>query len=380
MGGAGQQVECIVIGAGAVGLAVARALAIAGREVIVLEENQAIGQETSVRNNEVIHAGFLYPAATLKARLCRPGRDMLYAYCAERGVAHRRLAKLMPAVSEAEIEALEALVRQGTAAGVHDLELLDGSEVQTLEPGMRCHAALLSPSSGIVDSHGLMLALQGEAEARGAIIAPGSRVTGGKTLERGFLLDVASGGETTRIACDLLVNAAGLGAERIARALDGYPAHLVPRIHLAKGEFHTCVGAPPFRHLVVPLGETLAQGGAYTLDLGGQCKLGPDLSFVEAKDYSVDPAAAGRFAAAARRYWPGADAARLSPGYAGIRPRVTGPGEPPGDWRVDGPATHGIAGLVHLLGIDTPGLTACLAIAEHVRESLQSAPTQPPAT
>ena len=359
--------ECIVIGAGVVGLAIARALALQGREVIVLEANLAPGEETSARSNEVIHAGFLYPAGSLKARLCRPGRDRLYAYCAERGIAHQRRPKLMPAVSEAEVTALHALVAQGRAAGVEDLTVLDAREAAFLEPAMRCVAALLSPSTGVVDSPALMTALQGDAEAHGAIVSLGSRVTGGRITDGGFELVVASRhGDAARIACGTLVNSAGLGAAGLARRLAGFPVGRVPRIHLAKGQFYTYAGRPPFRHIVVPLATTLAWGGALTVDMGGQWKLGPDLSYVEARDYAVAPDAAPRFADAARRYWPDIDAARLSPGYAGIRPRTTGPGEPLGDWLIDGPAEHGVPGLVHLLGLESPGLTSCLAIADHV--------------
>lgn len=366
------RVECAVIGAGVVGLAVARALALSGREVVVLEANLRIGEETSARNNEVIHSGFLYPAGSLKARLCRPGRDLLYAYCADHGISHRRTGKLIPAVSEEEIDQLHHLVNQGLTVGVGDLGILDASDVARLEPAIECHAALLSPSSGIVDSHALMLALQGDAEEHGCVVSVGSRVVNGCITGDGFKLSMKCDGQSTNIECSTLVNAAGLGAERIARHLEGYPAESVPRIHFAKGEFYTCSGAPPVRHLIVPLGATLAEGGALTLDLGGQFKLGPDLSFVDTRDYSVAPDAAAKFAAAARRYWPKASLERLAPGYAGIRPRTTGPGEPLGDWRIDGPAEHGIPGLVHLLGIESPGLTSCLSLAEYVCDKLRS--------
>lgn len=369
------RVECVVIGAGVVGLAIARALALKGLEVVVLEANLRIGEETSARSNEVIHAGFLYPAGSLKARLCRPGRDLLYAYCADHGVPHKRTAKLMPAVVDDEIEQLHALVEQGRAAGVLDLAVLAQSEVAVLEPALDCRAALLSPSSGIVDSHALMLALQADAEELDCVVSVGSRVVSGRITGGGFALSVQSGGEVSSIECGTLVNAAGLGAEQIARNLEDYPPALVPKIYFAKGEFYAASGAPPVRHLIVPLGATLAQGGALTLDLGGQFKLGPDLSFVEMRDYAVAADAADKFAAAANRYWPQACADRLAPGYAGIRPRTTGPGEPPGDWRIDGPAEHGIPGLVHLFGIDTPGLTSCLSLADHVCTKLQAAST-----
>lgn len=365
--------ECVVIGAGVVGLAVARELAMAGREVVVLEANRRIGEETSARNNEVIHAGFLYPPGSLKALLCRTGRDLLVAYCCERGVGHRHTGKLMPAVAEEEIAQLGSYVRHGRAVGVDDLAVLDRAEVQALEPAIACHAALLSPSSGIVDSHALMVSLQADAEAAGCTVSLGSRVDGGRVTDTGFEIVVGSDGQSSVIGCDTLINAAGLGAERFARELKGYPADLIPPIYFAKGEFYACSGSPPVRHLIVPLGATLAQGGALTLDLGGQFKFGPNLTFVEARNYTVAPDAAETFAAAARRYWPQASAERMTPGYAGIRPRTTGPGEPPGDWRVDGPQEHGIPGLVHLFGIDTPGLTSCLSLAQYVSGKLLQA-------
>jgi L-2-hydroxyglutarate oxidase LhgO len=363
-------IEAVVIGAGVIGLATARALALAGREVIILEENLAIGEETSARNNEVIHAGFLYPPDSLKARLCKPGRDMLYTYAAGRGIGHRKFPKLMPAITADDIPLLETYLEQGHAAGVDDLQMLSATEVAKLEPGLRCNAALLSSSTGIVDSHGLMLALQGDAEDRGAAIAFGTQVVGGEIVQGRILVEAKSQAGTTRLSCDVLVNAAGLGAEKIARSLAGFPAGRVPKVYFAKGEFYSLSGKPPFSHLVVPPPALLAQGGSLTIDMGGQGKFGPDLSFVERRDYAVAPDAAEKFADAARTYWTNADASRLLPGYAGIRPRVTGPGLPPGDWMIEGPADHGVAGLVHLFGMDTPGLTSCLAIAGHVLEKL----------
>lgn len=371
--------ECVVIGAGVVGLAVARALALTGREVIVLEANRRIGEETSARNNEVIHAGFLYPAGTLKAMLCRPGRDMLYEYCASRGIPHRRLPKLMPAIAESEVAALHKLVEQGRAAGVDDLAVLDTPEATALEPAMRCHGMLISPSTGIVDSHMLMLALQGDLETHGGVVALGSAVVAGRIGDGGCELQVVADGARTQVACDVLINAAGLGAETIARQLEGYPQTLVPKVHFAKGEFQSCSGRVPFRHLVVPLGDTLAQGGALTLDLAGATKFGPDLSFVETRDYAMAANKSETFATAVRRYWPEMAADRLSAGYAGIRPRITGPGEPPGDWQIDGPERHGVAGLVHMFGVDTPGLTACLSLADHVIHQIGAGAPQPKA-
>lgn len=367
---AGGHIEAVVIGAGVIGLAVARALALVGRDVILLEENFAIGEETSARNNEVIHAGFLYPEGSLKARLCRPGREMLYEYAAERGIGHKRLPKLMPVFDGRDVTLLEHFLALGRSADVDDLSILEAQEVHALEPELKCHAALLSPSTGIVDSHALMLALQGDAEDNGATIAFGTRVTGGDLGGRSIVIAAEGEGRSTRVSCDILVNAAGLGAERIARSLGSYPINRIPKICFAKGEFYSYSGRTPFSHLIVPPPACMALGGSLTIDMGGQVKFGPDLSFVNAKDYSVAPDAAEKFATAVRQYWPGLDISRLSPGYAGIRPRVTGPEEPPGDWQIEGPADHGIPGLVHLFGMDTPGLTSCLAIANHVLEKL----------
>lgn len=360
-----ERVECVVIGAGVVGLAVARALAVAGREVVVLEANARIGEEASSRNNEVIHAGFLYPPDTLKARLCRKGAEMMYAYCAERGIAHRRCGKLVPAVAPDEIESLRQLERQAVASGVPNIRVLSGSEARALEPEIRCDAALYSPDTGIVDTHALMLEYQGDAERHGASVAFHSRAIGGSAESGRFTLDVVSGSDTTRLACDFLVNCAGLGAAGFALRLAGYPAARVPRVYFAKGCFYALRGKPPFSRVIAPLGGSLAGGGAFTLDLAGQGKFGPDVEWVGERDYSVPADRAPAFGRVIRRYYPAFDESRIHPSYAGIRVRVSGPGEPLGDWIVEGPAQHGIEGLAQMYAVESPGLTSSLALGEH---------------
>jgi L-2-hydroxyglutarate oxidase LhgO len=366
------QVDCIVAGAGVIGLAIARALARAGREVLVLEANERFGAETSSRNNEVIHAGFLYSTGSLKARLCRAGRDALYRYCEEHGVAHRRIGKLMIATSEAEGAILRSVADAAAACGVDDLVWLDPNAARAREPNLRCAAALLSPSTGIVDAHGLMLALLGDAEAAGAIVVYRSRIVGGEPGDDGAIVETMSAdGTTTLLRCRTLVNAAGLGARDIAEALFGrIPA--IPEIDFAKGNFFSYAGARPFEVLIVPIGDTLAGGGAFTIDIGGQGKFGPDLEWTDRVDYRVDGERSATFAATIRRFFPGVDPTRLAPSYAGIRPRVRGPVGTMSDWLVLGPGAHGLPGVFHLLGFDTPGLTACLAIGDHVRAAIMT--------
>jgi L-2-hydroxyglutarate oxidase LhgO len=355
-------VNCIVVGAGVIGLALARALAQAGREVLILEANERFGAETSSRNNEVIHAGFLYPAGSLKAQLCRAGASALYRYCADRGVVHRRIGKLMIATSETEQEMLRQFAAAAPRHGVDDLVCLDAGEARGLEPNLHCLAALRSPSTGIVDAHGLMLALLGDAEAAGATIAYRTGVTGGHHAgDRIVLETTGAGGTSHALSCDILINAAGLGARDVAAHFVGRLPDL-PEIVFAKGNFFSYSGSRPFETLVVPLGDTLRGGGAFTIDTGGQGKFGPDLEIASAVNYTVDPARLGQFIASIRRFFPDVDASRLAPNFAGIRPQV----RVPSDWLVLSPSEHGLPGTFHLLGFDTPGMTACLAIADHV--------------
>lgn len=363
-----EQMDCIVVGAGVVGLAVARALAQQGREVVVLEAERAIGTGTSSRNSEVIHAGLYYRPGSLKARLCVQGREMLYAFCASHGVAHRRCGKLIVTTDAGQEDELAALQRNAQACGVDDLQWLDAADLARREPALRARAALLSPSTGIVDSHGLMLALQGDAQAAGAMVGVDSRVVRGVAVDGGIELAVRSGGETTWLRARTVVNSAGLAAVALARRLEGLPAGQLPTPYLAKGSYFSCTVRAPFQHLVYPVPEPGGLGVHLTLDLGGQARFGPNVEWVEAEDYQVNPRDGDGFYAAVRRYWPGLPDGALQPGYAGIRPKIAGPGEPAADFWIAGPAEHGVPGLVNLFGIESPGLTASLAIAAEVAQ------------
>jgi L-2-hydroxyglutarate oxidase LhgO len=369
------QVDCVVIGAGVVGLAVARALAMAGREVLLLEAAAAIGTGTSSRNSEVIHAGLYYPPGSWKARLCVRGRELLYGYCAERGIAHRRCGKLIVATEAPQEPGLQALRQRAEACGVRDLQWLDANEARALEPALRCSAALLSPSTGIVDSHGLMLSLQGEAEAHGAMLALLSPLQRLRRAGAGFELDVG-GAEPMRLRARSVVNSAGLHAVALAAAFDGLPPMHLPPSHWARGHYFACPGKPAFTRLIYPMPDEAGLGVHVTLDLGGQMRFGPDVQWVPRtalgdEDYQVDPARAQPFAAAIRRYWPALPDDALQPAYAGIRPKICGPGEAAADFLIQGPAEHGVAGLVNLFGIESPGLTASLALAEQVAQVLR---------
>jgi len=363
------RIECVVVGAGIVGLAVARALALSGREVLVLEQEPWIGAHTSSRNSEVIHAGLYYPEDSLKARFCVAGRKALYAYCAERGVPHARIGKLVVACTEHEAETLRGVMRRAEANGVDDLAWIGGNEARAMEPELACVAAFHSPSTGIIDSHGLMLAYQGEAEAAGAILALRAPVLSGRIERNGFRLEVG-GAEPMALACDTLVNSAGLEAPALARRLQGLPPASVPRGHYCRGVYFTLSGRAPFRRLIYPVPEAAGLGVHLTLDMGGQARFGPDTEWIDGIDYSVDPERGERFYAAIRTYWPGLKDNALQPGYAGIRPKINGPRDPAADFVVQGPAVHGVPGLVNLYGIESPGLTASLPLAEHVVAAL----------
>ena len=363
-----EKVECVVVGAGVVGLAIARALAISGREVVVLERETRIGSVTSARNSEVIHAGIYYPSDSLKARLCVAGRDALYRYCADHGVSFRRIGKLIVAPTEEEAAALEALRENAAGNGVDDLQRLDGPAARALEPELRCWTALLSPSTGIVDSHALMLAYQGDAEAAGAAIALESAFESAAAGD-GFAVRVGlAEGAAMTLECRILINAAGLGAQDVARAIGGFPAAHVPPQFLAKGSYFTLSGAAPFHRLVYPLPTRSSLGIHFGLDHAGAAKFGPDAEWVTAIDYEVEADRAAVFAAAIRRWYPNLVAGALQPGYSGVRPKIVPERAPPGDFAIHGPSVHGVAGLVNLFGIESPGLTASLAIADHVRE------------
>jgi L-2-hydroxyglutarate oxidase LhgO len=365
-----ETVECVVVGAGVVGLAIARALALQGREVIVLEAEEAIGTHTSSRNSEVIHAGIYYPAGSLKARLCVQGKTALYAYCKDRGVPFDNCGKLIVACSEVELAGLEKIRKQALANGVDDLSFVDPAVVRQMEPEVRCLGALQSPSTGIIDSHSLMVAYQGEAEAGGTMIAFHSPVEGGRVVADGVELTV--GGENPmQLHCRVLVNSAGLGAPALGAALHGFPQDHVPPGYLCKGNYFTLSGMKsPFRRLIYPAPEQAGLGVHVTVDMGGQARFGPDVEWVDTMDYNVDPKRSLSFYAAIRRYWPGLPDGALAPGYAGMRPKLQKPGEPAKDFMIEGPKDHGVPGVVQLFGIESPGLTASLAIADLVVEKL----------
>ena len=365
-------IDCIVAGAGVVGLAIARALAQAGRDVMVVEAAEGIGTGTSARNSEVIHAGIYYPAGSLKARLCVEGRHLLYAYCGERGVAHKRLGKLIVATSEEEIPVLDDIRSKARVNGVDDLELLTTAQARALEPALSCTAALLSPSTGIVDSHGLMLALQGDAESAGAQCVFHTPLQSGLVRSSGGFYLQFGGADAMALSCNVLINASGLHAPSLARQIAGIPASAIPHEYLCKGNYFTMQGRAPFSRLIYPTPHHAGLGVHLTLDLGGQAKFGPDVEWIDQEDYSVDPRRCEGFYEAVRTYWPGMPDASLQPGYAGIRPKISGPHEPAADFMISGPAAHGVPGLVNLFGIESPGLTSSLAIARETLARLGS--------
>ena len=366
-------VDALVIGAGVVGLAVGRALAQRGVETIVVERADAIGSGISSRNSEVIHAGLYYAPGSLKARLCVAGRDRLYAYCASHGVAHRRCGKLVVATADDQLGALHALAQRARENGVADLELLSAAEAIALEPELRCTAELLSPSSGIVDSHALMLALRGDLEGAGGAVVLRSPVERVECFDRGVdghRVEVG-GAEPSALCARFVVNAAGLHAPALAARFDGLAAQHVPRARFSKGSYFALARRSPFARLVYPLPQDAWLGVHLTLDLAGRARFGPDAQWLavasaDAIDYGVDPARAEAFYADVRRYWPALPDGALEPAYSGVRPKLHGPGEPAPDFRIDGPREHGVAGLVNLFGIESPGLTSCLALADEV--------------
>jgi len=364
-----ERVECVVVGAGVVGLAVARQLAIAGCEVIVLEAAGMIGTETSSRNSEVIHAGIYYPKGSLKARSCVAGKHKLYAYCAEHGVPHERCGKLIVATSEAQNATLEQIQAKAAVNGVDDLEWLTPEAVREMEPEIFCTAALISPSTGIIDSHRLMLAYEGDAEDQGAMVALNAPVEHGRVGDDGIELEV--GGEAPMaLKARIVVNAAGLHAPAVAAKLDGLRPDLVPTAYYAKGNYYSLSGARPFHHLIYPVPEQDGLGIHITIDLGGQVRFGPDVEWLDRIDYDVDPRRADVFYEAIRRYYPNLKDGSIEPGYAGIRPKIGPKGSPAADFIVQGPREHGVPGLVNLFAIESPGLTASLALAEEVEKAL----------
>jgi L-2-hydroxyglutarate oxidase LhgO len=361
----------LVVGAGVVGLAVARAAAIAGHEAIVAEAANAIGTGISSRNSEVIHAGMYYPSGSLRARHCTRGRRLLYAYCASRGVPHRKCGKLIVATNAAEAAKVEAIHAQGLRNEVEALVLLDDKDAQALESALSCILALHSPETGIIDVHAYMLALRGDLEDRGGAIAFSTPVE--KIARRGSQWQVHFGGsEPGTLDVDAVVNSAGLGAQALARRIADYPAERVPPLILAKGNYFSYAGRPVFKRLIYPVPVDGGIGIHVTLDLAGRMRFGPDVEWIEREDYSVDPARADAFYARIRSYWPEMPDASLVPDYCGIRPKLTGPGQPAADFVIDGPPHHGLPGLVNLFGIESPGLTSSLSLAEEVLAYLES--------
>jgi L-2-hydroxyglutarate oxidase LhgO len=365
-----ERVDCVVIGAGVIGLAIARELAVAGREVIVLEAAEGIGTHTSSRNSEVIHAGLYYPKGSLKARYCVAGKHKLYAYCAERGIPHERVGKIVVASDESEITAVKSYVAKAEANGVADLEWLSVEQLRKLEPEVRCVAGFLSPSTGIIDSHALMLAYQGDAENHGASVVFFSPVESGAVRDGEIVLNVG-GAEPMTLAATTVVNSGGLFAQNIARSIEGVPAASIPPQYFAKAHYYTLSGRAPFHRLVYPVATHAFLGVHVTLDLGGQARFGPDVVWVDGVDYTFDHSREPLFYEAIRHYYPGLKEGALQPGYTGIRPKISGPTEPAADFMIQGPQEHGIAGLVNLYGIESPGLTASMAIAEHVARLLE---------
>jgi L-2-hydroxyglutarate oxidase LhgO len=361
------EADCAVIGAGVIGLAVARALALAGRDVLILEAAEAIGTGVTSRSSEVIHAGIYYPTGSLKARACLRGKRLLYDYCETRGVPHRRCGKLIVACDAAEAERLPAIRAKAEANGVEDLVVLGAAAARAMEPALACEDALLSPSTGVIDGHALMLALQGDAESAGAVLATHAPVKGGEALADGRLSLRIGGPSPMRLDCRTVVNCAALGAPDLARAMDGIDAASLPRIHWTKGNYFTCAGRPAFTRLIYPVPGAHGWLGIHlTLDMGGQLRFGPDMEFVDAPDYEVDTRRLPDFYGAIRRYWPALPDDTLQPGYVGVRPKIHGPDEPVPDFVIQGPEEHCLPGLLNLFGIESPGLTSCLALAEEV--------------
>lgn len=358
------QFEVVVIGAGVVGLAIARRLARDGRTVLIVEAEDAFGTITSARNSEVIHAGIYYPKGSLKAELCVRGRHLLYEYCSKRGVPHRRTGKWIVATHNGQLKQLEGIASSAAGNGVRDLYLLGSVEAREEEPDLRCVAGLVSPSTGIIDSHAYMLALLGEAEDAGATLALRTRLTVARAGPCG--IELGFDGEAVTIAARWLVNSAGLEAPRVAARIKGFPQPYCRRAYYAKGNYYSLSGRTPFRRLIYPVPEPGGLGVHLTLDMAGKARFGPDVEWVDEPQYVVDPCRSEKFYPVIRKYWPGLPDGALVPAYAGVRPKICGPGEPAADFVIEGPDVHGFPGVVNLLGIESPGLTASLALAERV--------------
>lgn len=365
-----ESVDCIVIGAGVVGLAVARRLALAGKEVIVLEAEETIGTQTSSRNSEVIHAGIYYPKGSLKAQTCVAGKHRLYRYCTSHGVPHSQIGKLIVATSEPQLETLQQLKTKAADNGVPDLVFKGSREVEEMEPAINSVGALLSPSTGIIDSHSLMMAYQGDAEDNGAMIAFNSSVKKGNVRENKIELTVEDHGQEYSVTANLVVNAAGLGAQHLAGSIEGLDPETIPSRYLARGCYFTISGKAPFKRLIYPVPEPGGLGVHVTLDMGGGIRFGPDVEWIDRVDYEIKAARADSFYSAIRKYYPDLKDGVLQPGYAGVRPKITEKGSAAGDFLIQGPNEHQIKGLVNMYGIESPGLTASLALADIVAGKL----------
>jgi L-2-hydroxyglutarate oxidase LhgO len=361
------EVDCVVAGAGVVGLAIARALAAKGRGVLIVEAEGRIGTGISSRNSEVIHAGIYYPQGSLKARLCVAGRRMLYEYAASRGVPHQRCGKLIVATSAGQDADLDRIAAHAAGNGVDDLRRIGAAEAKALEPALACTEALLSPSTGIIDGQSYMRALLGDAQAGGADIVFRTRISGGEIAKGGVTL-TCEGEEPCVLAARWFVNAAGLAAPALARTIGGFPPDAAPKAYWAKGNYFALAGAAPFSRLIYPAPEPGGLGVHLTLDMGGQARFGPDVEWIEAPDYEVDPARGEKFYAAIRTYWPALKDGALVPAYAGVRPKIAPPGAPDADFLIQGPEAHGVEGMVNLFGIESPGLTSSLAIGACVAD------------
>jgi len=361
--------DSVVVGAGVVGLAIARELALTGRTVLVLERHSQIGQETSSRNSEVIHAGIYYPKGSLKARLCVSGRDLLYRFCASHNVQHKRLGKLIVAINDNQVAALEAIYAKAMANGVGDLRFIEAEELRREEPALRANKAIFSPSTGIINSHELMLAFQGDMENAGGMICLRSPVEKVEKVRDGFNVFVG-GEEPASLNCREVINSAGLGAQSLSGKVEGLDPASIPRQYLSRGCYFSLSGKTPFRHLIYPIPNNEGLGVHLTLDLDGCARFGPDTEWVDTIDYRVDPKRAQSFYGAIREYYPDLEDERLVPAYAGIRPKISGPGELAADFDIQGPEVHGCGGYVALYGIESPGLTSSMAIALLVKEKL----------
>jgi L-2-hydroxyglutarate oxidase LhgO len=365
-----EKADCVVVGAGVIGLAVARALALAGREVLVLEAHDCIGSEISSRNSEVIHAGIYYPAGSLKAKFCVQGRKQLYSYCEQHHVPFKRCGKLIIATDEQQQSKLQVILEKARNNGVDDMVFLDREETQRREPLLKCVSALWSPSTGLIDSHRYMLALQADLENAGGIIVFNTRVTAGSGAHRLPQLEVLSSGSSLRLTANTVVNCAGLGADKLAHAIDGIKLETLPVYSYAKGNYFSYAGKSPFTSLIYPVPGEYGLGVHVTHDMAGNLRFGPDVEWVDEIDYEVDPERSEIFYQAIRNYWPDLTDESLLPAYAGIRPKINGPGLPAADFTIQDEGEHGVAGLINLFGIESPGLTSSLALADTVAEML----------